>query len=230
MKPSKILERVKAELGYPTVNVYTEDATIDMFRDLGLEMLSSKVLREIKMMVPCKNCVKLPKEEVQIVIDCQPYLAANNQQHLIYMRDDFTVAEAVEFFNLNSQGILIPTLAKIEYNQLSYNFNSRYDWKYDRQDGLLYSTNIPSNALSLAVTAKVLYTEETLTQELSTWLYNFTLAKTKVTEGRIRSKFKEGSVGAPSDGEALIAEGSTDLGILADELNSFISLDYGVRS
>ena len=60
-------------------------------------------------------------------------------------------------------------------------------------------------------------------------MLKYALARTKITEGRIRGKYKEGSVGAVSDGDALVSEGNAELQVVEDQLNNFVSLNVGRR-
>lgn len=228
MTDSQIIEQVKETLGYPVVSVYTPDTSIKSFLTAGFDLLSSTVLRQVTLALPCSSVQKLNKEEIPLIIDVVPYTSSGDKQQ-VYIRDAFSLTEAIEYFNVNSQGILAPILANISYNQINYAFNNAFDWHYDRHTGELYATNIPSNASILAATAKIYYTRETLTKELETWLFEYTLAKTKIVEGRIRSKYKEGSVGAVSDGESLLSEGNAEVAALKEELKNFVPLNIGRR-
>lgn len=228
MQEGKFIEQAKTVLGYPVVAVYTTDDMIKQFVDLGFGKLRNKVLRKVTFALPIKDVQKINPEEVPLITDVVPY-TNNADRQVVYVRDDFDLAMAIEYFNVYSQGLAIPILATMTYNQLNNAFNNKFDWHYDRHAGLLYTTKVPVNATFLAVEAKTYYTMETLTPELEDWLNSYVRARTKQTEGRIRSKYKEGSVGAVSDGDALVAEGNQELADAEAALENFVSYDIGRR-
>lgn len=229
MTNAEMIENAKEELGHPVLSIHTPDASIEHFIEVGLSQITSKVLRKVNMSLPCLPTQHLNNVEVPLIIDVIPYKASPQHSGLTYMRDAFSISEAMEYYNVSTETIEIPILATMFHNQVNNAFNMAFDWHYDRHTGTLYTTNVPSDADCLAVTAKILYTRETLTTELENWLYEYTLAKLKVVEGRIRSKYKEGSIGAPSDGDTLIAEGKEELTSLTEKLESFVALDIGRR-
>jgi hypothetical protein len=224
---ANIPERAKRRLGWPTVEVYTDDETISQFVDDGFDLLASTVSQNAKMALPCKDIIQLPKEEVAIVTNVEPY-GTRGSKGLIYVRDDFSIAEAVEYFNLQVQSLLTPILATMNFNQMRSAFGSIFHWHYDRHDGKLYCENVPREALCLAASVKITHTKETLKREHRTWLFDYTLANLKITEGRIRSKF-EGSGASTTDGATMLTEGIAEQEILKGQLQNFIALDYGQR-
>lgn len=228
MKESLLIQRVKETFGYPIVEVYTPDSTIEGFIDMGFDLLSSKVFKQTILTLPCEEIQVLNKEEIPLIVDVVPYVPSAAKRNP-YIRDDFSIAEAQQYFNVQSQGILYPILATMTYNQLKNTFNGKFSWHYDRHTGTLYASHIPINASMLAVTAKTLYKKDDLPKELKTWLLNYVIAKTKITEGRIRSKYTEGSIGAVSDGDTLVGEGTAELAQREEELDNFVTLNVGVR-
>ena len=81
----------------------------------------------------------------------------------------------------------------------------------------------------LAAEAKVRYTWDTLSPEVWNWIYNYALAKVKIIEGRIRSKFRDSSSSLVSDGETLVAEGKEEVQNLEQSIDNLIPLNIGVR-
>lgn len=239
MQYSKIVENVKANFGFPVVSVHTPDESIAQFADIGMELLSAKCLRTVEFILPPNQLNVLNPEEVQIIVDVKPYTGSanvigslsvsDNDTDAFYTRSEFTLNELLTFYNFSAGGIIQPTLANMTYNQMMYSFGAQFDWHYDNSTGRLYSTNIPNSTQALYVQAKVTQTYEHLSPEMRVWLYEYTLARTKQVEGRIRSKFKEGSIGAPSDGDTLLSEASSELTAAMEKLESFVQLNYGVR-
>ena len=233
MTDSEIIEQIKMDLGEPVIDVYTPDKSIQSFINKGLELLRSWVYQKVTFVVPCQSINRLDKEKVRIVIDVVPYqLTGTTDGNIpVYYADDFSLATAVQYYNIyNNNSVLTPVLAAMNYNQLNYAFNMQFDWKYDDTTGELYVTHIPDRAQVLVVKAKTIYERETLDPEYDAWLLKFAEGQTKITEGRIRSKYKEGSVGATSDGDQLIQEGQAEVQACMDEIQSFVPMDVGRRA
>ena len=233
MTDSEIIEQIKMDLGYPVIDVYTPDNSIQSFINKGLEILRSWVYRKVSFVVPCRTCQKLDREKVRFVVDVVPYqfTSGSNGNIPVYYRDDFSLATAVQYFNIYSNNdVLTPVLASMTYNQLTYAFNMQYDWKYDDTTGELFTTHIPEGTQVLVVKAKTIYERDTLDPEYDAWLLKYAEGQTKITEGRIRGKYKEGSVGATSDADQLIQEGKEEVQACIDEIQSYVPMDVGRRA
>lgn len=233
MTDSEIIEQIKMDLGHPVIDIYTPDKNIQSFINKGLEILRSWAFRKVSFVVPCKSCQTLDREKVRFVFDVVPYQftdgSANNIP--VYYRDDFSLATACQYFNIyNQNDILTPVLASMTYNQLNYAFNMQFDWKYDDTTGQLFTTHIPEGTQVLVVKAKTIYERDTLDPELDAWLLKYAEGQTKITEGRIRGKYKEGSVGATSDSDQLVQEGQTEVQACIDEIQSYVPMDVGRRA
>lgn len=233
MTDSEIIEQIKIDLGYPVIDVYTPDKSIQSFINKGLELLRSWAFRRVTFVVPCLSCQNLDKERIRFVVDVIPYRYTSNsgENDLIYFRDDFSLSTAANYFNTyNNSDLITPVLATVTYNQINYAFNMQFDWEYDQPSGKLYVTHIPEGTQVLVVKAKTIYERETLDPEYDAWLLKYAEAQTKITEGRIRGKYKEGSVGATSDGDQLVQEGQAEAQACIDEIQSYVPMDVGRRA
>ena len=233
MTDSEIIEQIKMDLGWPVIEVYTPDNSIQSFINKGLEILRSWVYRKVSFVVPCKTCQTLDRESVRFVFEVVPYqfTTGGGDNIPVYYRDDFSLATAVQYFNIySSNDILTPVAASLTYNQINYAFNMQFDWKYDDTTGQLFVTHIPEGTQVLVVKAKTIYERDTLDPEYDAWLLKYAEAQTKITEGRIRGKYKEGSVGATSDADQLVQEGQTESQMCIDEIQSYVPMDVGRRA
>ena len=233
MTDSEIIEQIKMDLGWPVIDVYTPDASIQSFIKKGVEILRSWVYRKVTFVVPCRSSQILDRERVRFVLEVTPYQFTGGSADNIpvYYKDDFSLATAVQYFNIfNNSDVLTPTLSSIYFNQLQYAYNTKFDWKYDDTTGELFTTHIPEGTQVLVVKAKTIYERETLDPEHDAWLLKYAEGQTKITEGRIRSKYKEGSVGATSDGDQLISEGQAEVQACIDEIQSYVPMDVGRRA
>lgn len=233
MTDSEIIEQIKMDLGYPVIDIYTPDKNIQSFINKGLELLRSWAFKKVSFVVPCKTCQTLDREKVRFVFEVTPYQYTDGggDNIPIYYRDDFSLATAVQYFNIyNQNDVLTPVLASMTYNQLNYAFNMQFDWKYDDATGELFCTHIPEGTQVLVVKAKTIYERDTLEPEYDAWLLKYAEGQTKITEGRIRGKYKEGSVGATSDSDQLIQEGQAEVQACIDEIQSYVPMDVGRRA
>jgi len=233
MTDSEIVEQIKFDLGWPVIEVYTPDKSIESFIKKGLEEFRAQVYQEVSFVVPNRSHQKLDHKKIRFVFDVTPYqFTSNNASDInVYYRDEFSLSDAIRYFNVFSgNSIIVPVVASILYNQINYNFNMSFDWEYDDTTGELYTTHIPDGTQFLVVKAKIIYERESLAPEHDKWLLSYAEAQTKITEGRIRGKYKEGSVGATSDSDQLIQEGQAELQTAIDNLQSFIPLDLGRRA
>jgi hypothetical protein len=233
MTDSEIIEQIKMDLGYPVIDVYTPDASIQSFIRKGLNVFTSQVFRRVSFVVPCKACQTLDKEKIVFVFEVVPYqfTTGAGDNIPVYYRDDFSLATAVQYFNIySSNDILTPVAASLTYNQMNYAFNMQFDWKYDTVLGQLFTTHIPEGTQVLVVKAKTYYDRETLDPEYEAWLLRYAEGQTKITEGRIRGKYKEGSVGATSDADQLVSEGQQEIQACMDEIQSYVPMDVGRRA
>lgn len=228
MKKSDMLLNIKGQFGFPAVSVYTPDTTIEFHINQAFDLLASKVLCETTAAFECLPVQKLNNTEIQLVLDVKPYTVAEGKT-LPYFRSSFSLAESIQYFSINSDGVLIPVLATVLQNQLNNVMGKAFSWKYVRATGLLYAENIPEGSAILAATIKTTHTWETLSPEHVQWIFRYALAKTKIVEGRIRSKFRDNSSSLVSDGTDLLQEGNAEIPTLEAELIDFIPLNVGTR-
>ena len=113
------------------------------------------------------------------------------------------------------------------YDRLAYQYaraeiqkEIMYDWYLDGTS--LYLDNY-TGYVTLEYLKKVI-TLEDLDSYWSTWVESYVLALVKITEGRIRSKYKLSSGTFEIESDELISEGNTDKQELEDKLND--SLGY----
>ena len=154
MNWGQMLPRIKMRLGYPTLSLGVTDEVIENFIDIAIETVISKVLRKTYIAVRPASCVKLDKEQVQMVINVVPY----DQSHISFSGSSDTKYQDDElslYFQMSSAGaptgrgatsVLTSVLSKMAISQLSSASGFKFDWKYDRSSGNLYISNLPVSA------------------------------------------------------------------------------------
>lgn len=227
MVKADLLDNIKRSLGYPTIMVHTEDETIKMNLDIAFDTFTAKVLRKVTMALPLRGITRFNPYDVRIIYKVTPFKLSNPDVS-VYSMDVFNLSVAVEYYNQCSD-LLTPILASMVQSQLGDVTGKKFNWKYDTSSRALYCTNIPQGASVLVAEAKVMYEWDTLPKSEMNWIFGYALALTKIVEGRIRSKYREGATALISDGETLISEGKEEQAQLQESLENFISLNIGVR-
>lgn len=103
-------------------------------------------------------------------------------------------------------------------------------FRFDKSDNLLYinvSTNIPE-----AVTIEYVPRYDDVSQITSDYwidvLIRLAVALTKVTVGRVRSKFKQSNALWTLDGDQLLEEGNAELSLIREKLEASSNLCYPI--
>ena len=103
-------------------------------------------------------------------------------------------------------------------------------FRYDRHSNLLYvnvSSNTPSS-ITIEYVPQLQDVSEIVSDFWNDVLVRLTVALTKVTVGRVRSKFKQSNALWTLDGDTLLNEGTAELAALREELKSSTQLCYPI--
>jgi hypothetical protein len=103
-------------------------------------------------------------------------------------------------------------------------------FRYDRASEKLYiniASNIPTS-ITIEYIPQLQDVSEIVSDFWNDVLVRLTIALTKVTVGRVRSKFKQSNALWVLDGEELLNEGNTELSALRDELKASTQLCYPI--
>ena len=103
-------------------------------------------------------------------------------------------------------------------------------FRYDKHSDKLYiniATNTPSN-ITIEYVPQLQDVSEIVSDFWNDMLVRLTVALTKVTVGRVRSKFKQSNALWVLDGEELLNEGNTELTALREELKASTQLCYPI--
>lgn len=227
MEVSSILIQVKSSLGYPVIDVYLTDDIIKDQIEIALKKFKSNVFKKELITVPSQRSIQLDKNSVVMVTEVAPVLPDTSTY--LYARNEFSLAEAMMYFNSRDTSLQTPILARMVRNQMRRVFDDKLDWSYDKESGKLLVDNAPSDISELVIATKTYYNIATIPQYAEDWMFEYIMALCKIVEGKIRSKFKESMPGAPSDGDALSSEGASEKEALNNSINDFITYDLGVR-
>jgi len=102
-------------------------------------------------------------------------------------------------------------------------------WRWDEDAGKIYLENYGSEGTVIVVIAiNATRYEQIRKSRARSWAYDWALAQTKITIGRVRSKFSSGAISFTTDGEALIAEGKLEQDTL-DESKKNLDATFAVE-
>lgn len=229
MKVAEVVDDIKVSLGSPVVKVYSKDEMIERQVTIAWKKFSSTVFKQEYRTLPFESCIQLDPSEIVYVTDVKPDIQQSNTRANIYKANEFTLYEAQRFFDTRWGGLEGPVLSRIVSNQLDKTFDSQFDWKYDRHTGKLYIVNMPQGCNFVNLEVRTRFSIDDIPQEAEDWFLAYSLALTKLMEGRIRNKFKDTVPGSPQDGDDLIQEGQQEKETLEETVNDFVSYNFGSR-
>lgn len=214
--------------------------------DAALTRLCNSALRELQRYYDGTRLITIPYNKC---IDLKEYNV--NAVARIYRAEGYLNAEVEG--NPNSAGIdpmqasqwqLLYGMGNINrmqdyaYNYASWNTllqirnttSTDLAFRYDRASEKLYiniASNIPTS-ITIEYIPQLQDVSEIVSDFWNDVLVRLTIALTKVTVGRVRSKFKQSNALWVLDGEELLNEGNTELSALRDELKASTQLCYPI--
>ena len=153
MDKSEVIEFIKAQLGHPTVSVYTEDVTIDANVEKAYRMFKSKILPEKTITIPFSGSsrIDMSQHHIAIILDVTPELQSSSGYSDSPNYNEFVQAPMQQYLSSSSS---VQDLAFLRQRQgsLEYLLGSiDFDW----QDPFLLVDNVSAGSPSLTVKAMV---------------------------------------------------------------------------
>ena len=214
--------------------------------DVTLTKLCNSALRELQRYYDGTRLITIPYSKC---IDMKPYKA--NSVARIYRAQGYI---STEIDNGHASATIDPMQASqwqllygmgninrmqdYAYNYASWNTllqirnttSTDLAFRYDKYDEKLY-INISSNqpdSITIEYVPQLQDVSEIISDFWNDVLVRLTVALTKVTVGRVRSKFKQSNALWVLDGEELLNEGNTELTALREELKASTQLCYPI--
>jgi hypothetical protein len=200
-----IVESIKAELGHPVITLYVQDAQINKMIDKALLKCAPK-----SSPVYTVDCVV-----VNGSVDLNSYDVAAVKN--IYSNDGSASSGSDNIFDIYSPG------NSGSYNDLIYRLGqSSLNTAISMPDYYLDNGILTVDDYYGGVTVeyvKNMPSLEDLDSKWYGWVENYTVALTKMIEGRIRGKFKPQNAPFEVESDNLVQEGQTAIQDLDEKLN-----------
>lgn len=214
--------------------------------DAALTKLCNSALREIQryydstilVTVPFESCIDmhdLKANAVARVYRAHSYINTEpNNSHNSATVDPMQASQWQMLYGMGN----INRMQDYAYNYASWNTllqirnttSTDLAFRYDRHSEKLY-INISSNRpdhVTIEYIPQLQNVSEIISDFWNDVLVRLTVALTKVTVGRVRSKFKQSNALWVLDGEELLNEGNTELTALREELKASTQLCYPI--
>ena len=213
--------------------------------DSAITKLCNSALRELQRYYDGTRLITIPYTSC---IDMKPYKA--NSVARIYRAQGYMNADS----NTNASAVVDPMQASqwqllygmgnvnrmqdYAYNYASWNTllqirnttSTDLAFRYDKYDEKLYiniSSNQP-NSITIEYVPQLQDVSEIVSDFWNDILVRLTVALTKITVGRVRSKFKQSNALWVLDGDTLLEESNAELNALREELKASTQLCYPI--
>lgn len=214
--------------------------------DVALTKLCNSALREIQRYYDCTKLVTLPFSKCIDTKDLSINAVTKIYRAVSYINTDISNShnsatvdpmQASQWQMLYGMGN-IKRMQDFAYNYSSWNTllqirnttSTDLAYRYDKYDEKLYiniSSNVPEK-ITIEFVPRLQDVSEIVSDFWNDVLVRLTVALTKVTVGRVRSKFKQSNALWVLDGEELLNEGNTELNALREELKASTQLCYPI--
>lgn len=211
----EIVESIKVELGHPIVEIYLSDEQIKVLLGKALRRCASKAYATYTTERTVTNRrVDLTDLDVEIVKN-------------VYMSPGQGFSGFTGFPEFDDMGIRMPGLGGSSINNALVNIGHMAEARrllvsdYYLDGGILYLDNY-SGTIFIEYLSKTI-TFADLDTEWRSWVESYTSALCKITEGRIRGKYRVNGSPYEIDGDTLRSEGESQ----RNELESRLEQAFG---
>lgn len=213
MDKQTLVDRIKARLGHPVVNVEVPDSQIEMFIEIALDLIAPFVNETFFIPIPGSRVVDMTDYEIIDVVNVFETPAGTSN----YAGD-------IDIFRVRNYGD-IPDLSLA------------YAWRSVIESMESKAFRFINNKLYLddyygPLTVEVLKTptlENLQSEKPKKWVFAYSLALTKEALGRIRAKYRVQGAPMEMDGDALLNEANEEKRNLEDELRQGEGLYFVTR-
>lgn len=207
MTLNDIVRKVKTELGSPVVTLYIKDDMIQELVDNAIRKCYSKYYKPKLITLSNVGGVCTLPDYVDTVLNVYPASSRNNADYTV---GGLPVLNSGFTSNLGDYlGIMARLRVESELEALMIS-------DFYQDEGLLYLDDYPGN-----VSIKYLVKDPVIGDIDNAWygwVVSYTVALTKMTEGRIRGKFKPNNSPFETDADTLVSEGQSERDTLEQQL------------
>lgn len=229
MLREEYIDDIKSSLGSPVVEIELDDSVIGKLVD--------KAFREVKRYITETRFVTIPYSTLGIDVSkynintvVQIFRTANPAGHN-NLTDIFSFGVTGQSGSTSSANILMTDyLYRTQMSQLKSTITTDLDFTYDKEDKKLYiNTYYPRpTKVTLVYIPEFKDVSEIQEQYWVNFILRLSLALTKESLGRVRSKYELSSSLYKLDGNQLIAEGIAERDAVRQELDENSDIAYPI--
>ena len=233
-----IIDEVKLELTGGVLDLEIEDTTI--------ELVIKKALRELQrywdetsfVTVPFESCIDLEKYQLDSCSIVKVYrtsgLGTSSSEGLnaatmdpLYAQQFMIFSNAGTMFNL--QDYVMNYAAWTTLNQTRNTISTDMSFREDKHNKKLYINNYSApKVVTIEFIPKLHSVEDIQSDYWQDVLVKMSVALTKITLGRVRTRFTQSNALWAQDGERMLEEGNTALNELREILRTNANLAYSI--
>lgn len=236
MKTIDVVDEIKLELTGGLLELEIEDAQI--------ELVIKKALRELQrywdessfVTVPFQSCIDLEKYQLDSCSIVKVYRMTGMGEGgdgLTSMSDPLYAQQFMIFSNagtmFNLQDYVMNYAAWTTMSQVRNTISTDMTFREDKHNHKLYINSMSSPGyVTIEFIPKLNSVEDIQSDYWQDILIKLSTALTKITLGRIRTRFSQSNALWTQDGEKLLEEGNTELKELRELLRTNSNLIYGI--
>jgi hypothetical protein len=231
-----VIDEIKLELTGGVLDLEIEDTSI--------ELVVKKALRELQrywdessfVTVPFESCIDLAKYQLESSSIVKVYRMTGMGEggsELSAMTDPLYAQQFMIFSNagtmFNLQDYVMNYAAWTTLSQTRNTISTDLGFREDKHNHKLYINSMSSPGyITIEFIPKLESVEEIQSDYWQDILIKLSVALTKVTLGRIRTRFSQSNALWTQDGEKMLEEGNTELKELRELLRTNSNLIYGI--
>ena len=232
-----VIEEVKLELTGGVLDLEIEDVTI--------ELVIKKALRELQrywdetsfLTIPYESCIDLEKYQLDSCSIVKVYrttgmgttsdVESSVTMDPLYAQQFMVFSNAGTMFNI--QDYVMNYAAWTTLNQTRNTVSTDMAFREDKHNKKLYINNYSApKAVTIEFIPKLNSVEDIQSDYWQDILVRLSVALTKITLGRIRTRFTQSNALWAQDGEKLLEEGNTSYKELQEILRTNANLAYSI--
>lgn len=219
MVRDEYIDDIKVSLGYPVVDLELEDSVIGKLVDKAFREVSRYITETRFVTIPYSTtAIDVTKYKINSVV--QIFRSVNPSGHN-NVTDVYSLTAMNTSTSPSANPLLSDYIYRTQMNQLKSTITTDLDFTFDKEDQKLYiNTYFPRpQKVTLAYIPEFKDVSEVREQYWVNFILRLSLALTKETLGRVRSKYELSSSLYKLDGNQLVAEGIAERDAIRQELN-----------
>ena len=213
------IDDIKVSLGYPVVDIELDDNVIGKLVDKAFREVSRYITDTCFVTIPYKtSAIDVSKYKIGSVIQIFRSANPSGQNNIT----DVYSLSAANLTGTSSANLLLSDYTyRTQMHQLKSTITTDLDFTFDKEDQKLYiNTYYPRpQKVTLAYIPEFKDVSDVREQYWVNFILRLSLALTKETLGRVRSKYELSSSLYKLDGNQLVAEGIAERDAIRQELN-----------